>query len=89
MDENSKLVGILARSDRLKVFLRTDDEIACDVGKATPERAIKASVERGVVTLQGSVDTRSRADALERRISAIDGVVGVNSKLTFAVDDTR
>ena len=89
VDEQGKLVGILTRSDLLKVFLRTDHEIARDVDEAMGERGIKASVERGVVTLEGSVETRSRADALARRISALDGVVGVNSKLTFPVDDTR
>lgn len=89
VDEQGKLVGILTRSDLLKVFLRTDHEIARDVGEATRERGVKASVERGVVTLEGSVDMRSRADALARRISAIDGVVGVNSKITVTVDDVE
>ena len=89
LDQNGKLVGIVTRSDLLKVFLRTDRDIEQDVREALGDRDIRASVSRGVVTLQGSVEAKSRTDALVRAIAALDGVVGVDSKITSAVDELQ
>lgn len=89
VDEQGRLVGILTRSDLLKVFLRSDRDIEADVRGAIGDRRLKASVSRGVVTLEGSVESKSRMEAFVRTIAAIDGVVGVSSKIMFAVNDTR
>ena len=89
VDEKGTLVGILTRSDLLKVFLRSDRDIRLDVHSAMAGGGVEASVSRGVVTLAGSVESKSRAEALVRNVAAIDGVVGVSSEITFAVDDTR
>ena len=89
LDEKGKLVGIVTRSDLLKVFLRTDRDIERDVWETVRNRGIRASVSRGVVTLEGSVEAKSRMEALVRTVAAIDGVVGVNSMVTLAVDDPR
>lgn len=88
VDEKGNLVGILTRSDLLKVFLRSDRDIERDVRDAMAGRGIKTSVMRGVVTLEGSVPAKSRVEALMRTIAAIDGVVGVSSKIKFGDDDT-
>ena len=89
VDERGKLVGIVTRSDLLKVFLRTDRDIERDVREAIRDRGIRASVSRGIVTLAGSVEAKSRVDALVRTIAALDGVVGVNSKITSVLDDLQ
>ena len=89
VDEKGKLVGIVTRSDLLKVFLRTDRDIERDVRETVRNRGITASVSRGVVTLEGSVEAKGRTEALVRTVAAIDGVVGVNSMITSAVDDPR
>lgn len=89
VDEAGRLVGIVTRSDLLKVFLRPDADIEDDVRAAirSADGGVKASVARGVVTLRGSVETRRRMEGLLRAVGDIDGVVGVDSMLAFSIDE--
>lgn len=91
---DGKLIGIVARSDLVRAFLRTDEaieqEIAEDVLLHTlwidPE-TLGLTVEEGSVTVYGKVDNRSTAELIETYIRRIPGVVGVTTKLTWSVDD--
>lgn len=51
------------------------------------EIGVTAAVAWGVATLTGQASTRSRVEELLGRVEAIDGVVGVDSDLTWEVDD--
>lgn len=94
VDGDGKLVGVLARRDVLRVFLRPDAEIARAVEEevlrrclwAAPEQA-RAEVVDGVVTLTGTVDRRSEAERAARLTEAIPGVVAVANELNSTVDD--
>jgi CBS-domain-containing membrane protein len=95
VDEKGKVVGIVSRSDLLTVFLRPDREVRADVKKALDEalaqhggHELKARVTSGVVELAGSFEGRSHCDALVRAVTAIEGVIGVRSKMTHTIDDT-
>ncbi|WP_017594150.1 BON domain-containing protein [Nocardiopsis potens] len=86
-------MGLVGRRDLLSVFLRSDEGIAREVGEeisALPSGSaeVTADVEDGVVTLRGSVRSRSTADSLRRQIGRIEGVVSVlGDSLVWEVDD--
>jgi CBS domain-containing protein len=95
VDDTGKLVGIVSRGDLLTVFLRTDRLVKADVKKVLDEAGanqgghdLKARVQSGVIALDGSFDERSRCEAMVRAVTAVDGVVGVRSRMTFRIDDT-
>ena len=90
--EDGRLVGIVTRADLVRLFTRSDEEIARDIRRdvvkrlwIAPER-IEVDVEHGEVVLRGEVDTEVEAGLLEKRIPLVAGVVGVRSELSWAVD---
>lgn len=93
VDEARRLVGILSRSDLIKVFLRSDEQICRDAEDklALPLRmrpdAIRVSVRNGVVRVEGRVKTRSEIAVTVDCLKRIDGVVAVDNALSFDVDD--
>ncbi len=94
VDGTGRVIGIVSRADLLSVFLRSDEEIRRDVLNEVVGRslwmdpsAIRVTVHDGVVTLQGRVERRSLVEIAISLTHLVDGVVSVNSKLTFEVDD--
>ena len=94
VDAAWKLVGIVSRTDLLKINLRTDREIREEVADALSglpgwvERgAIRVIVEDGLVTLEGQAEQRSLIPVLLDLVASVDGVVGVRSRLGYEVDD--
>jgi CBS domain-containing protein len=90
--EDGRLVGIVTRADLVRLFTRSDEEIARDIRQdvvkrlwIAPER-VEVDVEQGEVVLRGEVDTEVEAALLEKRIPLVAGVVGVRSELSWAVD---
>jgi len=89
-----RLVGIVTRSDLLKVHLRSDAEIRRDVFEEVFRSIL--SIEQGkvvvetsnaVVRLGGRTHFRSTADKAVRLARQVPGVVGVVNDLAFDVDD--
>jgi CBS domain-containing protein len=88
------LVGIVTRSDLLRAFTRSDEEIAREVREEILGRLlghspveIAAHVERGMVALYGQVDTRSEAEVIEGLVLRVPGVVSVTASIAWKVDD--
>lgn len=85
VDEEGVLQGIVSRSDLLKVFLRSDEDIATDVRHeiathllAVPVQPIIAvDVRDGVVTLTGRVRDTTLLPLVTRLVRAVEGVVDV------------
>ncbi|MEO3805341.1 CBS domain-containing protein [Nonomuraea sp. B1E8] len=95
VDEDDTLLGIVSRHDLLKVFVRQDGDIAQEVredvldgGLWVDTDDIRIRVDRGVVTLSGSVDRRSDAEIAARMIQRVNGVVDVIDKLEWKENDT-
>lgn len=93
-DDLGVLVGIVTRTDLLKVHLRCDSDIREDlVGEALRDvlagdgRKLRVEVTDGLVTLTGRLHFRSMVDKAVRYADAVPGVVGVNSQLAYDVDD--
>ena len=90
---DSRLVGVVARRDLLRVFLRGDDELRTRIvdllhGAAITPGTIDVRVDAGVVTVRGVVARHGLADMIVRIVRAMPGVVEVCDKLGYLVDDT-
>ena len=88
-----RLAGIVSRADVLRAFTRPDAELVRTVREALLRELwvdvskIRVDVREGVVHLDGAVDRRSERDLVTRWVAGLDGVVGVESRLTFEYDD--
>jgi CBS-domain-containing membrane protein len=94
-DPAGPLLGIVSRADLLKVFLRSDNEIAQEVRQDVLVRAMWVSpdsvtvqVDDGVVTLTGQLERWSLIPIIVGLVHGLDGVVDVVDQLTFEVDDS-
>ena len=94
VDTAGKLVGIVTRSDLLKVFVPTDKDIRLSVEYglldalwAALSGKVTVAVDDGVVTLSGRMDLRSEVDLLAKLTGSLDGVVSVSNRLEFRKDD--
>jgi CBS-domain-containing membrane protein len=94
VDRRGTLLGIVSRTDLLKVFLRDDREIRDEVEEAlfgppgwAEPGTVRATVQDGVVTIEGQVERRSHVSVVLEIVAAVDGVVGVQSRLGYQVDD--
>jgi CBS domain-containing protein len=94
VDEDGRLVGIVARRDLLRPFLRDDEQILSDVRHEVLERApwlrpseLDVTVNDGVVTLAGTVGRRSEAEIAVRLTHVLPGVVAVVDRLEYEWDD--
>ncbi|ULR55466.1 CBS domain-containing protein [Streptomyces deccanensis] len=89
VDADGVLEGIVSRADLLKVFLRTDEEIAEEVRREVvaylfpaPASAVRVNVRDGVVRLGGRVRDTSLVPVAARLVRAVEGVVSVDFDLT-------
>ena len=96
VDGDGRLVGVISRSDLLRVFLRSDDEIRREIFEDVIQRtmlldapALVISVAGGVVTATGEVDRKSDARILTRLSSAVAGVVAVEGHIRYRYDDEK
>ncbi len=94
VDETDRIIGIVSRSDLLRVFLRPDEEIREEIRDDVLKgmlrltgTEVQVQVHEGVVTLRGEVENRSTAQIAERLANGVDGVVNVRPLIDYAVDD--
>ncbi|MFE1312461.1 CBS domain-containing protein [Streptomyces sp. NPDC058755] len=83
------LEGVVSRSDLLKVFLRPDNDLADDIRRDVvdvlfpdPVEPVHIMVTEGVATLTGRVPDASRIPLAVRLVRGVEGVVGVDCRLT-------
>jgi CBS domain-containing protein len=96
VDELGRLVGIVTRSDLLRVYLRPDAEIEHDVVDEVlghvllvERETVTVKVHDGVVTLVGRTDRHSTARLAVKLTQAVPGVVEVIDRLGFELDDRK
>jgi len=80
--EDGRLVGILTRTDIVRAYARTDDELFTAVSDAI--RAVDGlrlvSVDEGVAKLAGTVASASLARSIFDVVRGIDGIVAVDDR---------
>ena len=88
------LVGIVTRSDLVRAFIRSDEEIEHELREEVLEQtmwldrdSVQVDVMRGAVSLAGTLRTRSDVTLLEGLTSRVPGVVTVKSDLRWNLDD--
>ncbi|MGW8554744.1 CBS domain-containing protein [Streptomyces tubercidicus] len=88
VDAQGALQGIVSRADLLKVFLRSDEDLAEEVRYVVgelftaPVRDLRVTVADGVVTLSGRVRDTSLIPVAARLVRAVEGVVDVEFDVT-------
>jgi CBS-domain-containing membrane protein len=93
--EGGRLVGIVTRADVVRAFVRTDaelerlvrEEVLAKTAYGMEPETFDVSVRGGVVRLAGRVDRRSLAQTIGEVTHTLGGIVGVESELTWEVDD--
>jgi len=96
IEADGNVVGVLSRADIVAAFARPDelidDEIREDIAKRVlfvdPE-SLDISVNDGIVALGGELPTKTDARILEELCRRLEGVVSVDSSLSWKVDDTK
>jgi CBS domain-containing protein len=92
--KDDRLVGIVTRSDLVRAFIRTDDEIERELTDGVLDRTmwidrgrVQVAVEDGSVELTGVLRRRSDVELLTRLAGQVPGVVSVDSTVRWDVDD--
>jgi CBS domain-containing protein len=92
---DERLVGIVTRADLVRAFTRGDEEIEREIREDVLERTmwidtgkIEVVVQRGHALLTGGLQTRSDVELLGRLVGRVPGVVAVESRVAWNVDDT-
>lgn len=90
IDRIGILQGVVSRSDLLKVFLRSDTELAAEVNRTLaplfPQQDVTISVVDGVVTVRGTMRDRRLVPVAARLAHAVEGIVDV--RMDLAAPDT-
>jgi len=96
VDGDGRLVGVISRSDVLRVFMRSDDGIRREIVEDVIGRTmlldaptLVISVTDGIVTATGEVDRKTDAEILTRLSAAVTGVVAVESHIRYRYDDEK
>jgi CBS domain-containing protein len=92
---DGRVVAIITRSDMVRAYLRLDDEILHLVRDDVIRRTLwldpdsfEIAVSEGIVRIGGTIDRRSTARILEKLIALVEGVVEVQSRLEWELDDS-
>lgn len=90
VDDDDRLLGVISRADIVSLFTRPDDVIEDEIREDLIRRVlfidpdgIQVDVSNGVVTLSGEMETKSEASMLEELTNRLDGVLRVESELTW------
>jgi CBS domain-containing protein len=86
---NGALVGIVSRTDLVRAFVRSDEDIRREIREdvlvgtlwlEVPE-VVGVDVDRGAVRLTGQLESSLDAELLPRLVARVPGVVSVESEL--------
>jgi CBS-domain-containing membrane protein len=93
VDGEGALIGIVTRTDLVRAFTRSDEEIEREIREMLletlwlDEPGLELRVERGEVRLAGRMRRRSDAELLARLTQRVPGVVRVHSTVRWDWDD--
>ena len=92
--EDGRLVGIVTRADVVRIYSRSDEQLAQTIHDDVLLRSLwldpddfKLDVRDGRVTISGRVGRRSTAEMTERFVREMPGVVDVDADISWDTDD--
>ncbi|MGK4579163.1 CBS domain-containing protein [Kitasatospora sp. HPMI-4] len=93
VDDDGRLVGMVSRSDLLRVFLRDDhsirseivEDVLAQVTGVSPAE-VGVEVDQGRVTLSGTIAAPSLVPIVLHLCRSVDGVVSVTNRLECSAD---
>lgn len=92
--EHGRLVGIVARADLVRAYVRTDEELVRTIRDDVLLRilwldpaAFEVAVVNGEATIEGHVERRSTAEIIEETVRMVPGIVAVNAEIRWSLDD--
>ncbi len=90
VEEGGRLVGIVTRSDLIRAYVRTDEEIAGDARQLiavlpAPLSEVQVEVKDGIAILTGEVDNSEEARLLTRVVRSVEGVGTIDNQLKWEV----
>jgi CBS domain-containing protein len=96
VDGDGAVIGIISRADIVAAFARPDELIEDEIREDLARRvlfvdpdSLSVSVTDGLVGIGGELPTKTDARILEELTRRLEGVVSVDSSLTWKVDDTK
>jgi CBS-domain-containing membrane protein len=96
VDSQGRLVGIVSRSDLLRPYLRSDEDIREEISQGVllhtmwmDPREFTVAVDQGIVTIRGEVERSSTIPILVGIIRSVPGVVDVIERVSSRLDDDR
>jgi len=93
VDGTGRVVGVLGRSDLIRVFLQPDEDLHREVAEmltrvfALEPQRLDVTVSGGVVGLRGRLDTHADAELAVDLAERVEGVVAVEDGLSWDVDE--
>jgi len=96
VDSDGRLVGIVSRSDLLRPYLRSDEELREEISHGVllrtmwmDPREFTVTVDQGIVTIRGEVERSSTIPILVGIIRSVPGVVDVIERVSSRLDNDR
>ena len=94
VDDELKMLGVISRLDVVAAFTRPDEVVEDEIREDVVRRvlfvdpdSIKVAVDNGVATFEGEIGTRTESRLLEELVRRLDGVMRVDNRLTWRLDD--
>lgn len=91
---DGRLVGIVTRSDLVRAYVRSDEELLRTIREDVLLRilwvdpdAFKVAVVNGEATISGHAERRSTAEIIEETVRMVPGIVSVRAEVRWSLDD--
>jgi len=96
VDEDGRLVGIVSRSDLLRVFLRSDHELRAEISRVLDHAqrrwaasGLDVEVTGGVANLEGLFRSKNQLQATLRAVAGVEGVIGIRNRMVYESEDVE
>lgn len=89
--DEGRMVGIVTRSDLIRAYVRSDEDLADDAREMLavlpdPLSRLAVAVSGAVITLSGEVRTIEEAQLVARIVKGVEGMAGVDNQLVVIHD---
>lgn len=89
--DDGRMVGIVTRSDLIRAYVRSDEDLAEDAREMLavlpePMSRVAIAVSGAVITLTGEVRTIEESQFVARIVKGVEGMAGVDNELVVAHD---